>query len=104
MGRPCADFRVAPVIVAARNPIQEYCEQMAAKAALRLSRAKVLGEAIMREVLSLIVAAATFVDAGSLGFLVNPRTHEQMVWTDYTCTKRWHSSSTANSTNRCRAL
>ena len=32
----------------------------------------------MREILSLIVAAATFVDDGSLGFLVNPRTGEQM--------------------------
>ena len=32
----------------------------------------------MREILSLIVASATFVDDGSLGFLVNPRTREQM--------------------------
>ena len=70
--------RVAPVIVAARNPIQEHYEQMAADAELRLSRAKFLGEAIMREILSLIIDAATFVDDGSLGFLVNPRTREQM--------------------------
>ena len=45
---------------------------------MRLSRAKFLGEAIMREILSLIAAQGTFVDDGSLGFLVNPRTREQM--------------------------
>ena len=32
----------------------------------------------MREILSLIVAAAGFVDDGSLSFLVNPRTRQQM--------------------------
>ena len=45
---------------------------------LRLRRAKLLGEAIMREILSLIAAPGTFVDDGSLGLLVNPSTGEQM--------------------------
>ena len=45
---------------------------------MRLSRAKFLGEAIMREILSLIAATGDFVDDGSLGFLVNPHTREQM--------------------------
>ena len=75
--------RVAPILLTARNPVREAYEQMRASAAKHLNRAEFLGETLMREALSLLVDSENFVDDGSVGFLVNPRTGERMQFDRY---------------------
>ncbi len=72
------EHRRAPVRFSLRDPFYERALAEVERVGRRLERAPFLGEAIMREYLSLLVAADDFQDDAAPGFLVNPLTGERM--------------------------
>ncbi len=70
--------RRAPVRFSLRDPFYEGARGEVEAVGRRLERAPFLGEALMREYLSLLVAAEDFEDDAAPGFLVNPLTGERM--------------------------
>lgn len=65
------------------NPVAERREAEAEAANRRLEEAAFLGEALMREYLSLIVESDEYSDNASPGFLINPFTDETMQFDRY---------------------
>lgn len=70
--------QLAPVHFVLRNPIDDRSRAEVARAERRLEEAPFLGEALMREYLSLLVDADDFEDNAAPGFLVNPWTDERL--------------------------
>jgi len=70
--------RRSPVNIRLRNPARVHNEQELELARRRIARAPFLGEALMREYLSLIVDSDEFEDDASPGFLINPLTNERL--------------------------
>lgn len=70
--------RLAPVHFRLRDPFAERAQAEVDQARRRLERARFLGEALMREYLSLLVDSEDFEDDAAPGFLVNPLTGERM--------------------------
>lgn len=68
----------APVRFSIRNPVTARREGEVERARLRLDEAPYLGEALMREYLSLLIDSDDFEDDAAPGFLVNPLTDERM--------------------------
>ena len=66
--------RVAPISVTQRNPVRELYRNLQARAERHIARAKFKGEAIMRAILSLLVASEYFMDEAALGSMLNPFT------------------------------
>lgn len=60
------------------NPQADRIRRSIAAADRRLQRAQYLGEALMREFLTLLVDCDEFEDDASPGFLINPYTNEEM--------------------------
>ncbi len=73
----------APVQFALRNPAAERLERELIRVKRRLERAEFLGEALMREYLSLLVDSDQFEDDAAPGFLVNPLTEERLQFDRY---------------------
>lgn len=70
--------RCAPIHFSLRHPGVDRGEAEVAEARRRLEEAPFLGEALMREYLTLLVDSDDFEDNASPGFLVNPWTDERM--------------------------
>lgn len=70
--------RLAPVRFSLGHPALARSEAEVARVRRRLEKAPFLGEALMREYLSLLVASDHFEDDATPGFLVNPFTDERM--------------------------
>jgi hypothetical protein len=68
---------------ALRNPVAARREGDVTLAGLRLREAPHLGEALMREYLSLLVESDEFEDNATPGFLVNPYTDEELQFDRY---------------------
>lgn len=75
--------RRAPVQFRLRNPVAEARALEIERLKRRLERASFLGEALMREYLSLIVDSDEFEDNAAPGFLVNPLTDERLQFDRY---------------------
>ena len=75
--------KVSPLHFLLCNPMEAHRQGQVALAAKRLEESDYVGEAIMREYLSLIVASDEFEDNASPGFLVNPFTGEEMQYDRY---------------------
>lgn len=70
--------RLHPFAFTVRNPVHEECMAELDMVKRRLKRAEFLGEALMKEFLTLIVDSKEFEDNASPGYLVNPFTGERM--------------------------
>lgn len=70
--------RLHPVRFSVCNPVAARAAAAVAGARRRLNAARFLGEALMREYLSLLVGSQDFEDDAEPGFLVNPYTDERM--------------------------
>src|SRR5690606_5703483 len=70
--------QLAPIRFRLRNPVAEERAQELEWVKRRIERAPFLGEALMREYLSLIVDSEDFEDDAAPGFLVNPLTGERL--------------------------
>lgn len=70
--------RHKPVHFTLCHPVLERVQAELAAVQRRVERAPYLGEAIMKELLSLLVASDQFENNARPGFLVNPRTRELM--------------------------
>lgn len=68
----------APIYFTLRDPLVDRGQAEVARAQRRLDEAAYLGEALMREYLSLLVDSEDFEDDAAPGFLVNPFTDERM--------------------------
>lgn len=73
----------APVRFTLGNPAAAKRERALARVKRRIERAPFLGEALMREYLSLIVDSEEFEDNAAPGFLVNPLTDERLQFDRY---------------------
>lgn len=67
-----------PIYYAIQDPMDAYGAARVEAVKRRLKRAEFLGEALMREYLSLLVESDVFQDNASPGFLVNPLTGERL--------------------------
>lgn len=68
----------APVCFELTNPLALEGQGQAERAKRRVDRARFRGEAIMREILNLLVDSADYEDNAEPSFLVNPLTEERM--------------------------
>lgn len=68
----------APIHFSLQNPVTARIEADVTRARQRLEEAPFLGEALMREYLSLLADSDDFEDNAAPGFLVNPFTDERM--------------------------
>ncbi|MCL5046222.1 MAG: helix-turn-helix domain-containing protein [Actinobacteria bacterium] len=75
--------KFSPIHFSLRNPAAERREGEVVEARRRLEEASFVGEALMREYLSLIVDSDEFDDNATPGFLVNPFTGEEMQFDRY---------------------
>lgn len=75
--------RLAPIHFQLSFPGFDRQRTLLAVVQKRLERARFFGEQLMREYLSLLVDSADYEDDAPLGFLVNPRTHEQLRFDRY---------------------
>lgn len=75
--------QLAPIRFRLRNPVAEERAQELEWVKRRIERAPFLGEALMREYLSLIVDSEDFEDDAAPGFLVNPLTGERLQFDRY---------------------
>lgn len=75
--------RRSPILFTLRNPVAALREADVVEAKRRLEEASFLGEALMREYLSLLVDSDEFEDNATPGFLVNPYTDEEMQFDRY---------------------
>lgn len=73
----------SPIHFSLRNPAAERRGNAAARVSRRLEEASFVGEALMREYLSLLVSSDEFDDDASPGFLVNPYTGEELQFDRY---------------------
>jgi len=73
--------RRRPLVLSLRNP--EEVERVIRAVQQRLARATFLGEALMREYLTLLVDSDEYDDDASPGFLINPYTGEEMHFDRY---------------------
>lgn len=70
--------QLAPVYFSLRNPKVDRGQAEVDRVRRRLDKASYIGEALMREYLSLLVDSDDFEDDAAPGFLVNPLTEERM--------------------------
>lgn len=75
--------RLSPVHFTLRNPVAERREGEVAGASRRLEASPFVGEALMREYLSLLIDSDEYDDNASPGYLVNPLTGEEMQFDRY---------------------
>jgi len=73
----------SPIHFALRNPAAQQREGEVALVGRRLEEASFMGEALMREYLSLIVESDEYGDNAAPGFLVNPLTGEKLQYDRY---------------------
>lgn len=75
--------KLSPTQFTLRNPVAERRSAAVAAARQRLEQAPFLGEALMREYLSLVIDSDEYTDNATQGFLVNPFTGEKMHYDRY---------------------
>lgn len=75
--------KFSPIHFVLRNPAAERRAEATAQVQRRLNRAPYLGEALMREYLTLIVDSDEYDDDASPGFLINPYTGEELQFDRY---------------------
>lgn len=73
----------APICFTLRHPVAEMRRRELARVKRRIERAPYLGEALMREYLTLIVDSEQYEDDAAPGFLVNPLTDERLQFDRY---------------------
>lgn len=75
--------KISPIHFTLVNPESQRWEGEVGAAERRLTRAPFVGEALMREYLSLLIDSEEYDDDASPGFLVNPFTGEEMEFDRY---------------------
>lgn len=70
--------RLAPVHYVLRDPLKAQSIAELERVKVRLGKARFLGEALMREYLSLLIECDVFEDDAAPGFLINPVTNERL--------------------------